>query len=213
MKRLLLAVVTSLLVVGWLQGQDRDQVRDQDRIYQHLMLKDGKVYQVHDQDMIQLREQLRLENGCIVNPDGSYQLQNKKQLKLKNGECLDMQGNRYKTQQEFRQQMQYHQQAMAQEHVMFQNGQLYQIRDQQKVQLKEQVKLRDGSAINPDGTWLKRSGDRQQLKNGECMDMEGKFYANQDRFHEKMEQRMSKESQMKMEKGNPSGKKGGTKNN
>ena len=84
-------MLTSLFAAGWLQGQDRDQNRDrqQDRIYQHLMLKDGKMYQIQNQEMVQLQEQLRLENGCVVNPDGSYQLKDKKQLKLKNDVTLD----------------------------------------------------------------------------------------------------------------------------
>ena len=209
-------MVTSLLVVGWLQAQDRDQKRDrdQDRIHQHLMLKDGKMYQIEGQQMTQLQAQQKLANGCVVNPDGTYQFQNKKKQQLKNGECLDMQGNRFKSQQEFQQQMQNRERAMAQEHLVYQGGQMYQVRNQERVQLKEQVKLADGSKVNPDGTWLHKDGTKQQLRNGECLDMAGKRYENQDRFCDKMEQRMNKESKMNTQKGPAEkGKQGGKKGN
>jgi ferredoxin-like protein FixX len=106
MKKLFVILLAFVVVTWSLQAQDQTQTQEQTQLQEHLMLKDGKLYQVRNQEQIQLKEQLKLQNGCLVNPDGSYQLQNQKQLKLKNGECLDMSGNRYKTQQEFQQQMQ-----------------------------------------------------------------------------------------------------------
>lgn len=57
------------------QDQDRDQIRLQD----HLMLKDGKVDQVRDQDQIQLKDQLKLNDGTLVNPDEvfNFKIKNK----------------------------------------------------------------------------------------------------------------------------------------
>ena len=49
------------------------QGQDQTRLQEHLMLKDGKMYQVIDQEQIQMNQQLKLQNGAFVNPDGHLQ--------------------------------------------------------------------------------------------------------------------------------------------
>lgn len=99
----------------------------------------------------------------VVNPDGSYQLQNQKQLRLKNGECLDLDGNRYKSQQEFQQRMQVRARAMAQEHLVYQNGQLYRMQNQERTQLQEKFQFKNGMQVNPYG-----SGQMKMVNSSEC---------------------------------------------
>lgn len=101
MKRIIQLAAIMMMFAVSLLAQDRDQTR----LQEHLMMQDGKMYQIKDQEQIQLQEQFKLKNGGIVNPDGSFQLQNQKQMRLKNGECLDMEGKRYESQDRFRDKM------------------------------------------------------------------------------------------------------------
>jgi hypothetical protein len=185
MKKIILFSVAIMMATVSMPAQSQDQIR----LQEHLMLKDGKMFQVRDQEQIQLNQQLKLQNGILINTDGSYQLQNQKQLKLKNGECLDMVGNRYASQQEFRQQMQSREQALAQEHLMFQSGQMFRVQNQQKIQLMERLTLQNGTVVNPNGSVQLKDRKQLQLKDGECLDMDGKRYETQDRFRDKMVQR------------------------
>lgn len=214
MKKALLFLVAVLTATFMMSAQDKQQDRDQVQLQEHLMLKDGIMYQMKGQDQIQLKQQLKLQNGATVNPDGSYQLQNKKQMRLKNGECLDMDGNQYKNQQEFGQQMQIRANAMAQEHFMYQNGQMYRIRNQEKIKLNEAATLQNGTKVNPDGNIQQRDKKQIRMQDGECLDMDGNHYATQDRYREKMEkqerERMGREQgkDKSDQKGNSNGNKG-----
>ena len=78
---------------------------------------------------------------------------------------------------------------MAQEHLVLQNGQMYRVQNQQKSQLQEQLTLPNGTLVTPNGSVQAKEKKRFQLKDGECLDMEGKRYETQERFREKMEQR------------------------
>jgi hypothetical protein len=57
---------------------------------------DGNVYQIRNQEQVQVKEQMKLNNGTVVNPDGTYQVKNQKQMRLKDGECINMSGEMYK---------------------------------------------------------------------------------------------------------------------
>ena len=82
MKKAILVFVAVLTATFMVSAQDKQQDRDQVQLQEHLMLKDGIMYQMKGQDQIQLKQQLKLQNGATVNPDGSYQLQNKKSCSL-----------------------------------------------------------------------------------------------------------------------------------
>ncbi|MGV3528357.1 MAG: DUF6799 domain-containing protein [Flavisolibacter sp.] len=113
MKKFLFMLTSLLFMIVVANAQDtlrdRDQTKKQapirDRIHQedHLMLLDGKLYLVEDGDRTLVQSQLKLRNGGVANPDGSYQLQNQDRMQLRNGECLDMDGNRYQSQQRYNQ--------------------------------------------------------------------------------------------------------------
>ena len=51
--------------------------------------------------------------------------------------------------------------------------------------------------INPDGTIEEKNGNKERLRNGEYLDGEGKRYENQDRFRERMEQRVQDRNEMR----------------
>ena len=75
---------------------------------QHLMMQDGQMYQLQNQEKTKLNQQLRLKNGMTINPDGSGAKKNGKQFRLQNGECLDMDGNRYENQERYMEKMEMH---------------------------------------------------------------------------------------------------------
>ncbi len=174
------------------QDQDRDRMRDQD----HLMYQDGVVYQVHDQDRIQLKEQLRLRDGTVVNPDGSYQIRDREQKRLADGSCMDMDGNVFATQAEFQERLRSRNQANLQEHLIYQNGQMFRVKNQVKTPEAGPVKFKNGATVDPAGYYQIRKGDRIRLHDGECLDMDGNRFHNQEQFMERMENRF----QQKMDK-------------
>jgi hypothetical protein len=73
MKGIFLFWLAAVVAVLPSLAQDRDQTRLQD----HLMLKDGKMIQIRDQEQVQLQEHDAEWNGC---PDGTYQAQTKNNI-------------------------------------------------------------------------------------------------------------------------------------
>lgn len=113
MKKMLLVLISLITVGGTALAQDQQKDRDRDRIrlYDHLLLKDGRLYEVKQQTQTQaqtetmLQARVTLKNGTVVNLDGSYQLRNGDRLQLRNGECLNMDGEKFKSQDRFRDRM------------------------------------------------------------------------------------------------------------
>jgi hypothetical protein len=189
MKKILFVTVVLIWASVETYAQEQQQNKDQIQLQEYLMLKDGNMYQVKDQNQTPLRGQYKMQNGAVVNPDGSYQLKDQKQERLQNGECLDMYGKKYKNQQEFTEQMQYRAQAMSQEYLMCQSGQMYRIRNQEKVQLGESFTFPDGGNVSPSGKMQMKDKKQLQLKDGECLDMQGNKYKNQSEYSQQMQYR------------------------
>lgn len=99
-------LLCSLMFIIMLPAQGLSQDRNQDRLGEYVMMKDGQMYLIRDNEQIQIREQLRLKNGTLVNTGGTYQLQNGRKLRLRDGSYLDMDGNRYRSQEFMRNKMQ-----------------------------------------------------------------------------------------------------------
>ncbi len=179
------------MMIFSLAGQDRDQLRD------HLYYEGGTVYQVTDQGRVRLQERIVLNDGTVVNPDGSYQTNTGRQLKLKDRQCADMEGNIYRSEKQFRKDAPSRLQAGQQEHIAYRNGQLYRIRNNEETKIEKQLKLANGITVNPDGTYQK-GNQKKVLLNGECIDMDGKRYATQEQFREKMSSHMRERSRDQM---------------
>ncbi len=103
MTKFSILLILLLGVSALLKAQQQDQVQKQDRIHQedHFRFYDGKLYQYKEGVQSQVMEQVRLKNETLINPDGSYQLQNQERFHLRQGECLDMDGLRYRTHNQF----------------------------------------------------------------------------------------------------------------
>lgn len=79
------------------------------------------------------------------------------------------------------------------DHLMFQDGKLYQYRNGERTQLQKQVQLKNGTVCNPDGTCQLKDQTKLRMRNGECLDMSGNRYMNQNKFNKN---KMMRQSQM-----------------
>lgn len=71
------------------------------------------------------------------------------------------------------------------EHLLFQDGKLYQMRKGVRNEVKSQIKLKNGTVVNPDGSYALENQERLRMSNGECMDMSGRVYKNQNMFNQR----------------------------
>lgn len=71
------------------------------------------------------------------------------------------------------------------EHLYYQDGKLYQMRQGVRNEVKSQIKLKNGTVVNPDGSYMLQNQERLRMTNGECMDMSGNVYKNQNMFNKR----------------------------
>lgn len=168
--------VVLLLISFSIQAQDRDQLRDRDRIHEYLVLEDGILLHVRDQDRIRLHDKLTLLDGTVVNVDGRYKSPEGDRLRLLDGQCLDLDGNKYASQQQFQQHLSYRERATNQLHFAFKDGNLYQIRDGEQVRVTERVALRNGGYLSTDGSYQFQNQPSIRLRQGQSLDEEGNLF-------------------------------------
>lgn len=102
------------------------------------------------------------------------------------------------------------------DHLRLQDGKLYLMNKGVQNQVKEQVKLSNGTVINPDGTYQLQNQQKFQLRDGECIDMNGNRYLNQNRFNKRMmmtNRQIERVRTNTMNKNRPGAKRGGSRNN
>ncbi len=216
MKKVTYLLLAVFAVVFSMQAQDKD--RDQDRLQDKdairlrdcLLFDDGTVYLLADrtqdrdqlqdrdgdldQDKIRLRDQIRLNDGTIVKTDGAFVDANGVQQRLRQGECVDMDGNRYASHDQFRQQLQVRSQAMNQAHYVYQDGQMFLVQNQQRSQIRQRLHLGEAS-VDPKGKLEFANQARTQLRNGECLDPDGNLYGSQAQFRKHAQLRIQAMSQ------------------
>lgn len=186
MKRTLLLAVFAVLGTTMLVAQDRDQIQDRDQ--DRLMLVDGEVLQIRDQDQIRLNEPITLNDGTVINPDGTYMTGDQKQMRLKDGECLDNDGVFYRNEYQYRYKIQQENRGLAENQIRERNqnrfqvmvidGEAYQIRNEYQIKIQNQFDVGDGTVVHPDGTYQNRNQQQLQLKEGECINMDGAKFMN-----------------------------------
>lgn len=69
------------------------------------------------------------------------------------------------------------------DHLMLQDGKLYQFKQGVQTQVQSQIRLNNGIVVNPDGSYQMQNQQRHQLRDGECLDMNGDRYLNQNKFN------------------------------
>jgi hypothetical protein len=71
------------------------------------------------------------------------------------------------------------------EHLLFQDGKLYRMQQGVRTQVQEAARLKNGGVVNPDGSYQLKDQQRQQLRNGECIDLNGNRYQSQRMFNQR----------------------------
>ena len=69
------------------------------------------------------------------------------------------------------------------DHIRLLDGKLYLYKQGTPGQVKEQMKLKNGTVLNPDGSYQLQNQQKYQLRNGECLDLDGNRDLNQNRFN------------------------------
>lgn len=64
---------------------------------------------------------------------------------------------------------------MSSDCVMLTNGEVHLMKSGKKTAIKDPVSLSNGAMVMPDGTVKMKDGSTKQLKDGECMSMDGKM--------------------------------------
>lgn len=76
-------------------GKDGKQMRDRVHKEDHVMMMNGKLYQMKEGVRSEVSSPIKLNDGTMLDTDGTYERDGVKH-KLAEGECLDMNGYRYK---------------------------------------------------------------------------------------------------------------------
>lgn len=71
------------------------------------------------------------------------------------------------------------------DHLMLQDGSMYQVKLGVQTKLQTQLKLNNGTLVNPDGSYQLQNQQKYQLRDGECLDMSGNRYLNQNKFNKR----------------------------
>lgn len=121
MKKILTIISALTILTGSLQAQDtlrkrdplKTQTQKQSRMYteDHFMFQNGKLYQMKQGVRTEIQNQVKLSDGTLINPDGTYEKEGR-QLRLGEGECIDMNGNHYKSRMMFNKRRPMDQQTM-----------------------------------------------------------------------------------------------------
>ena len=69
------------------------------------------------------------------------------------------------------------------EHLIYQGGKLYWVRNGMLAEIKNQIMLNNGIVINPNGWYHLKVHKKYRLKDGECFDLNGNLYQNQEMFN------------------------------
>ena len=71
------------------------------------------------------------------------------------------------------------------EYLLFEGGKLYWMQKGVRFEVKNQIILNNGTVLNPNGSYHIKVHDNFQLANGECFDLSGNRYRNEEMFNQK----------------------------
>lgn len=195
MKRIIYLVVFTFLGTAWLTAQERDRDRIQDQDRTKMVMVNGEMLELRDRAEMRLKEKATLSDGTEVFPNGTYQTRDGLKFKLKAGECLDGDGIKYRNEYQYRYKIQQENKGLAEAlvkernqnrvHYTLVDGEMYLIRTQAQNRLNEKIELAEGMSVDPDGSYLDRERKQLQLRDGECINMQGEVYRNMHQ-HRKM---------------------------
>ena len=198
MKKVVVFLAFVVFAIAGLTAQelDRDRIQDQDRT--NLTMINGEMLQLRDRAEVRVKERVTLKDGTIVSPNGNYTTKDGKQLKLKNGECLDNDGVKYRNEYQYRYKIQQENKGLAQAQIQERNqnrihyvsmdGEMLQVRNQMQERLQTSMTLKDGTVVNPNGTYQNKDRKQLRLQDGECLNMDGQLHQNQFQYRQNLVQ-------------------------
>jgi len=184
MKRLVIFLaLISLGILGLVAQYQREYIdQDSDR----LMMVDGNVIQIKDNNPTLLQSRLTLCDGTIVNPNGTYLTKDLKKFHLHDGECLDNHGVVYRNEYQYRFKIEQENKGLTPAKIEKRNkdrfqlvsvdGDIFQIINISQKQIREKVVLKNGTVVSPNGNYRTPNGRVSLLIDGECLNMEGEMF-------------------------------------
>lgn len=73
------------------------------------------------------------------------------------------------------------------EHMVMKDGKMFHNMDGKEMQMQNNMTLKNGMMVNPDGSYQLKNGKQLRLRDGQCMDMNGRKYNSQGMFQRKMQ--------------------------
>ncbi len=211
MKKLCLLTAIMLLSALTLtaQEQDRDRIQDQDRT--KLVMINGEMLELRDRAEMHLREKQTLEDGTVVFPNGQYQTRDGLKFRLKDGECLDNDGIKYRNEYQYRYKVRQENRGLTESQIQERNqnriyytlvdGDMYLVRNQSQHRIQDKIDLGNGVVVNADGTYQNRERKQLQLKDGECINMDGEVFRNMYQYRKMIVQKKQMPAKKMIKKG------------
>ena len=72
------------------------------------------------------------------------------------------------------------------EHLIMKNGKMYHSMNGKEMMMENQMTLHNNTVMHPDGSYQLKNGKNRQLRNGHCMDMNGRKYRSHKMFQKSM---------------------------
>jgi len=77
--------------------------------------------------------------------------------------------------------------VVKKEHMMMKDGKMVHNMDGKEMQMQNDMQLKNGTTIHPDGTYQLKNGKQLHLRDGQCMDMNGRKYNSQGMMQRQMQ--------------------------
>lgn len=72
------------------------------------------------------------------------------------------------------------------EHMTMKDSKMYHSMNGKEMMMEKQMTLHNNTVMQPDGTYQLQNGKKRQLRNGQCMDMNGRKYRSHQMFQKNM---------------------------
>lgn len=72
------------------------------------------------------------------------------------------------------------------EHLIMKDSKMYHSLNGKEMMMENQITLHNSTVMNSDGSYQLQNGKKRQLRNGQCMDMNGKKYRSHQMFQKSM---------------------------
>lgn len=72
------------------------------------------------------------------------------------------------------------------EHLIMKNGKMYHSLNGKEMMMENPMTLHNSTVMHPDGSYQLKNGKNRQLRNGHCMDMNGKKYRSHQMYQKSM---------------------------